>query len=116
MSKILFVVFAAIALVACNKAESLEPKLQGAWNNAASIGWNQIRFSNGVIIASQNQKSPLQGKYTLQDKTLKLELFASVGGRQVKQADQNATVEKLDGNTLELKMNGQTTSFTKDIP
>ncbi len=116
MSKIFFAVFAAIVLVSCNKAENLEPKLQGAWNSSMSSGWTQVRFSSGVVIAAQGQKSPLQGKYTLQDKTLKLELYASVGGQQVKQAVQSATIEKLDDNTLELKLNGQNLSFVKDIP
>ncbi len=116
MSKIIFVLFAAIVLVSCNKAESLEPQLQGAWNNSGSVGWNQVRFANGVIIASQGQKPPLQGKYKLEDKTLKLELYSLVNGKQVKQAIQNATIEKFDGNTLELKMNSQTMSFARDIP
>jgi hypothetical protein len=117
MFKIIFALFATIALVACNKAENLESQLQGAWNNSSSTGWSQIRFSNGVIIASQGQKSPLQGKYKLEDKTLKLELYANVGGKQVKQAmPASATIEKLDGSTLELKLNGQTLSFARDIP
>lgn len=116
MSKTMFAVFAVLALVACNKAESLEPKLQGAWNNSVSSGWTQVRFSSGVVIAAQGQKSPLQGKYKLEDKTLKLELYASVGGQQVKQAAQSATIEKLDDSTLELKLNGQNLSFIKDIP
>ena len=116
MSKLMFAVFAAIALVSCNKAESLEPKLQGTWNNSASSGWTQIRFSSGVVIAAYAQKSPLQGKYILQDKTLKLELYASVGGKQVKQASQSATIEKLDDNRLEFSLDGQVLSFVKDIP
>jgi hypothetical protein len=116
MSKIMFAVFIVIVLVACNKAESLEPQLQGAWNNSGSIGWSQVRFSSGVIIAAQGQKSPLQGKYKLEDKTLKLELYASIGGKQVKQVVQSATIEKFDGHTLELKLNGQTTSFVRGIP
>ena len=116
MFKILFAVFAVMVLISCNKAESLEPLLQGAWNNSATMGWRQVRFSNGVIIVSQLQKPPLQGKYTLRDKTLKLELYTIAGGKQVKQAVQNANIEKLDDNTLELKMNGQTMSFVRDIP
>ncbi len=116
MFKIIFAVFTAVVLMACNKAENLEPLLQGAWNNSGSVGWTQIRFSSGVIIVSQSQKSPLQGKYALQDKTLKLELYASVSGKQVKQTLQSALIEKLDGSTLELKLNGQTMSFARDIP
>ncbi len=116
MSKIIFAIFAAVALVACNKAENLEPLLQGAWNNSVSIGWTQVRFSNGVMIVSQGQKSPLQGKYKLEDKILKLELYTSVGGKQVKQTLESALIEKVDGSTLELKMNGQSLSFVKDIP
>ena len=116
MFKILFAVVAAIALMACNKAENLEPLLQGAWNNSATMGWRQVRFSNGVIIVSQLQKPPLQGKYTLRDKTLKLELYTIAGGKQVKQAVQNANIEKLDANTLELRLNSQTLSFARDIP
>jgi major membrane immunogen (membrane-anchored lipoprotein) len=116
MFKIIFAVFAAIALMACNKAENLEPLLQGAWNNSGSGGWTQVRFSNGVMIAAQGQKSPLQGKYKLEDKTLKLEMYASVGGKQVKQTFESALIEKVDGSTLELKLNGQSLSFVKDIP
>jgi hypothetical protein len=117
MLKIIVILFAFIAMVSCNKAENLEPQLQGAWNNSSSTGWNQIRFSNGVIIASQGSKAPLQGKYKLEDKTLKLEMYANVGGKQVRQATPDiATIEKLDGSTLELKLNGQTLSFAKDIP
>jgi hypothetical protein len=116
MSKILFALFTAIVLVSCNKAENLEPQLQGAWNNSSSTGWMQVRFSSGVIIASQGQKPPLQGKYRLEDKTLKLELYASLNGKQVKQAMPSVTIEKLDGSTLELRLNGQTLNFTKDIP
>jgi hypothetical protein len=116
MSKIMIAVFATISLMACNKAESLEPQLQGIWNNMTTTNWRQIRFSNGVIIASQGQKPPLQGKYKLEDKTLKLELYANVGGKQVKQEVQSATIEKLDENALELKMNAQTLSFVRDIP
>jgi hypothetical protein len=117
MSKIIFALLAVITLVSCNKAESLEPQLQGAWNNSSTTGWNQIRFSSGVIIAVQGSKAPLQGKYKLEDKTLKLEMFANVNGNQVRQATpESATIEKLDGSTLELKLNGQTLSFAKDIP
>jgi hypothetical protein len=116
MSKIMLVLFTVMALVSCNKSESLESQLQGAWNNSAPSGWNQIRFSSGVIIVSQGSKSPLQGKYKLEDKTLKLELYENVGGKQVKQASQSALIEKLDGSTLELKLNDQTLSFARDIP
>ncbi len=116
MFKILFAVVAAIALMACNKAENLEPLLQGAWNNSATMGWRQVRFANGVIIVSQLQKPPLQGQYTLRDKTLKLELYTIAGGKQVKQAVLNANIVKLDANTLELRMNSQTLSFARDIP
>jgi hypothetical protein len=47
---------------------------------------------------------------------LKLELYSLLNGKQVKQASQSATIEKLDGSTLELKLNGQSLSFAKDIP
>jgi dipeptidyl aminopeptidase/acylaminoacyl peptidase len=117
MLKTIFALFIAIALVSCNKAENLEPQLQGAWNNSSSTGWTQIRFSSGVIIASQGSKAPLQGKYKLEDKTLKLEMYANEKGKQVRQAKpESATIEKLDGSTLELKLMGQTLSFAKDIP
>jgi hypothetical protein len=116
MFKTIFAIFTVIALVSCNKAQNLEPLLQGAWNNAASTGWNQVRFSSGVIIVAQGSKPPLQGTYKLEDKTLKLELYSLLNGKQVKQTSQSATIEKLDGSTLELKLNGQSLSFARDIP
>ncbi len=116
MFKISIALFAVIVLVSCNKAENLEPQLQGTWNSSATAGWHQIRFSSGVFSVLQGQKLPLQGSYKLEDKTLTLEFYANVGGKRVRQAVQNATIEKFDGNTLELKLNAQNLSFVRDIP
>jgi hypothetical protein len=114
MFKIIFAVFAAVVLVACNKAENLEPQLQGVWNNSTTTGWTRVSFSSGTISVSPAQASELRGTYELDGKTLKLEMRSTAKDRQV--LPKSAIIEKVDGSTLELKLNGQTLSFVKDIP
>jgi hypothetical protein len=114
MFKTIFAVFITIALVACNKAENLEPLLQGVWNNSTTTGWTRVSFSSGTIVVSPAQASELRGTYKLDGKTLKLEMRSSAKDRQV--LPKSATIEKVDGSTLELKLNGQTLSFARDIP
>jgi hypothetical protein len=115
MSQFALAVFAVTAFSSCNQ-ENLEPLLQGSWDGA-SPGWTQLGFSNGRIVLKIDPKTPVQGQYKLEGKTLKFELYKNLNGKKIKLSEPaTAAIEKLDGNSLELNLKGQRMQFFKNNP